>query len=283
MAAQGGQSHLLHAVAGRRLEHLLRRPGRGERHHQGLSRAKTGRRAGHRSAHAARARSGPEPRRRAADEHVLQALPGAARPVPVGIRADHSVRGDAHRQMVSREFLGDEQLVRAPCSCRWRSSTISSPPARSSTNVNLDELYPEGIHERDLALAPDPERLTWRNFFLWLDRLHKFAEWFARAQHPSLPQTRAQEGRAMDARTVRRLGRPGGHFPGDAQLAHRAQGAGLSGRPSAGRPRRARVEEAGARNRRQRAHRALLLAGLGHGHRHDLPARIRRARPIIPR
>ena len=45
--------------------------------------------------------------------------------------------------------------------------------------VDLDELYPEGIHVRDLALAPDPERLSWRNFFLWLDRLHKFAEWFA--------------------------------------------------------------------------------------------------------
>ena len=43
----------------------------------------------------------------------------------------------------------------------------------------MDELYPEGFHERDLALAPDPERATWRNFFLWLDRLHKFAEWFA--------------------------------------------------------------------------------------------------------
>jgi len=45
--------------------------------------------------------------------------------------------------------------------------------------VTLDELYPEGIHERDLALAPDPERISLRNFFLWLDRLHKLAEWFA--------------------------------------------------------------------------------------------------------
>ncbi|HEY3762748.1 MAG TPA: squalene--hopene cyclase [Verrucomicrobiae bacterium] len=45
--------------------------------------------------------------------------------------------------------------------------------------VNLDELYPEGINERDLALAPDPEKISWRNFFLWLDRVHKFAEWFA--------------------------------------------------------------------------------------------------------
>jgi len=46
-------------------------------------------------------------------------------------------------------------------------------------NIKLDELYPQGLHERDLALAPDPDRLSWRNFFLWLDRLHKFAEWFA--------------------------------------------------------------------------------------------------------
>jgi squalene-hopene/tetraprenyl-beta-curcumene cyclase len=45
--------------------------------------------------------------------------------------------------------------------------------------IDLDELYPAGIHERDLALPPDPENVTWRNFFLWLDRLHKFAERFA--------------------------------------------------------------------------------------------------------
>jgi squalene-hopene/tetraprenyl-beta-curcumene cyclase len=53
------------------------------------------------------------------------------------------------------------------------------PTRPLKNNINLDELYPEGIHERDLALAPDPERITWRNFFLWLDRVHKFAEWFA--------------------------------------------------------------------------------------------------------
>ena len=52
-------------------------------------------------------------------------------------------------------------------------------------NVTLDELYPEGYHDRDLRLAKDPEILTWRNFFLWLDKLHKFAERFARAGiHP---------------------------------------------------------------------------------------------------
>jgi squalene-hopene/tetraprenyl-beta-curcumene cyclase len=43
-------------------------------------------------------------------------------------------------------------------------------------HVNLDELYPEGVHERDLALPPDPQFITWRNFFLWLDGLHKFVE-----------------------------------------------------------------------------------------------------------
>jgi squalene-hopene/tetraprenyl-beta-curcumene cyclase len=53
------------------------------------------------------------------------------------------------------------------------------PTRKPKNNINLNELYPDGIHERDLALAPDPERLTWRNFFLWLDRVHKFAEWFA--------------------------------------------------------------------------------------------------------
>lgn len=53
------------------------------------------------------------------------------------------------------------------------------PTRRPKGNVTLDELYPQGFHERDLALPPDPDRLSWRNFFLWLDRLHKFAEWFA--------------------------------------------------------------------------------------------------------
>jgi squalene-hopene/tetraprenyl-beta-curcumene cyclase len=42
--------------------------------------------------------------------------------------------------------------------------------------VTLDELYPEGFHKRDLALRPDPDHFTWRNFFFWLDKLHKFVE-----------------------------------------------------------------------------------------------------------
>ena len=99
-----------HAAARRRLEHLLRRPGGGERHHQGLPGAQAGRRARHRSPHAARARNGPEPRRRAADEHLLQALPRAARPVPLGLRAHHPLRGHPDRQMVPRELQRDELL-----------------------------------------------------------------------------------------------------------------------------------------------------------------------------
>ncbi|MHB8523717.1 MAG: squalene--hopene cyclase [Limisphaerales bacterium] len=51
--------------------------------------------------------------------------------------------------------------------------------------VNLDELYPEGFHERDLALPRDPQWFTWRNFFLNLDKLHRFAELWAQAGiHP---------------------------------------------------------------------------------------------------
>jgi squalene-hopene/tetraprenyl-beta-curcumene cyclase len=50
------------------------------------------------------------------------------------------------------------------------------PTRPLKTAVNLDELYPEGYHERDLALPPDPRRFTLRNFFLWLDSFHKWIE-----------------------------------------------------------------------------------------------------------
>ena len=50
------------------------------------------------------------------------------------------------------------------------------PTRKLHAPVTLEELYPEGYHERDLALPPDPQFLTWRNFFLWLDKLHKFVE-----------------------------------------------------------------------------------------------------------
>lgn len=51
--------------------------------------------------------------------------------------------------------------------------------------VTLDELYAEGYHERDCQLPRDPEFFTWRNFFLRLDKLHKFAElWAGAGIHP---------------------------------------------------------------------------------------------------
>ena len=46
-------------------------------------------------------------------------------------------------------------------------------------NVRLDELHPGGYHARNMRLAGDPQWFTWRNFFIQLDRLHKFAERFA--------------------------------------------------------------------------------------------------------
>jgi squalene-hopene/tetraprenyl-beta-curcumene cyclase len=49
-------------------------------------------------------------------------------------------------------------------------------PTRKLDHVTLDELYHQGFHERDLLIPPDPNRFTLRNFFLWLDKLHKFVE-----------------------------------------------------------------------------------------------------------
>ena len=91
--------------------------------------------------------------------------------------------------------------------------------------VDLDELYPEGIHERDLALAPDPEAVVVAQFLPLARPAAQVRRMVRRAQNPSVPQTRAAEMRAMDAGTVRSIGRPGGDFPGHAQFAHRAQGA----------------------------------------------------------
>jgi squalene-hopene/tetraprenyl-beta-curcumene cyclase len=59
------------------------------------------------------------------------------------------------------------------------------PSRPENCRVTLDELYPEGFHERELRLRRDPQVFTWRNFFIWLDKLHKFAELFAeRKIHP---------------------------------------------------------------------------------------------------
>ncbi|MBX3747353.1 MAG: squalene--hopene cyclase [Verrucomicrobiae bacterium] len=57
-------------------------------------------------------------------------------------------------------------------------------PTRPVT-VNLDELYPNGKWELDQALRPRYFDFSLRNMFLWLDRLHKLAEWVQRqGLHP---------------------------------------------------------------------------------------------------
>ena len=50
------------------------------------------------------------------------------------------------------------------------------PTRPLKSGVTLDELYPHGRHARDLVPVADPQPFTLRNFFLWLDSLHKFVE-----------------------------------------------------------------------------------------------------------
>lgn len=59
-------------------------------------------------------------------------------------------------------------------------------PTRPLKNgVNLDELYPNGKWELNETLRPRYFDFSVRNMFLWLDKLHKLAEWFARQNlHP---------------------------------------------------------------------------------------------------
>ena len=49
---------------------------------------------------------------------------------------------------------------------------------------------------------PTRKSFRWRNFFLWLDRLHKFAEWFAEHNIHPFRKRALQQGRAVDARTL---------------------------------------------------------------------------------
>ena len=59
-------------------------------------------------------------------------------------------------------------------------------PTRPLKNgVNLDELYPNGKWELDETLRPRYFDFSLRNAFLWLDKLHKLAEWVSRSGlHP---------------------------------------------------------------------------------------------------
>ena len=147
--------------------------------------------------------------------------------------------------------------------------------------VTLDELYPHGFHERDLAPAPDPERLSLRNFFLWLDRLHKFAEWFA--EHNIHPFRKRALSNAEQWMLERFEGSDGlaAIFPAmlNSLIALKALGY-PDDHPQVVRAEH-ELKKLEHETDRHRPHRALLLAGLGHGHRRHLPARIRHSRAII--
>ncbi len=59
------------------------------------------------------------------------------------------------------------------------------PTRRLRKEINLDELYPQGKWELDEPLRPRYFDFSLRNMFLWLDRLHKLAEWVSRlGLHP---------------------------------------------------------------------------------------------------
>ena len=123
------------------------------------------------------ARSGAALRRRAAHEHVFQTVPRAARPVS---RGNTSRRSPARCCCIGKWFhVNFWDMSNWSRGMLVPLAIINHFKPTRPVKVNLDELYPEGIHERDLALAPDPETISLRNFFLWLDRLHKLAEWFA--------------------------------------------------------------------------------------------------------
>ena len=88
-------------LRGWRLEYLLRRAERGERLGQSLLRAEA-RRPFRRSAlHAGSARQHSAPRRHPADEHLQQALSGAARAISLAISALHSGGDDSAAELVA--------------------------------------------------------------------------------------------------------------------------------------------------------------------------------------
>ena len=58
-------------------------------------------------------------------------------------------------------------------------------PTRPLPGIDLDELYPNGKWELNESLRPRYFDFSLRNGFLWLDKLHKLAEWVARrGLHP---------------------------------------------------------------------------------------------------
>ena len=73
-------------------------------------------------------------------------------------------------------------------------------PTRPLKNgVNLDELYPNGKWELDEALRPRYFDFGLRNAFLWLNSLHKLAEWVAHhSVHPFRKRALKKQRKMVD-------------------------------------------------------------------------------------
>ncbi|OQC23055.1 MAG: hypothetical protein BWX68_02950 [Verrucomicrobia bacterium ADurb.Bin063] len=271
MGAQGGQPHLFQATARRRVEYLPRRPGGGERDRQGVSRAQAGRGARHRPPHAARPRGGGRPRGGAAHEHLFQAVPGLAGAVSLGVRADHPLRSDPDRQMVLRELQRDELLEPLDVRAAGDHQSFQAHP-QTEERGQTGRALPGG-HPRTRPGAGARPGTDYVAQLLSLAGPGAQVRGMVRAaRNPSLPQAGVAQGRTVDAGTVRGVGWPGGDLPGDAQFPHRPQSAGLPGRPPAGGAGGGGIKETRARNRAERPHRALPVAGLGYCHCQHLSA-----------
>ena len=178
--------------------------------------------------------------------------------------------------MVPREFLGHEQLVARHDRAAGHHQPFQAHPA--GPRWTWTNCIPKASTNATSRWRPTRSGFRCRNFFLWLDRLHKLAEWFAEhGIHPfrktalkkceqwMLERFEGSDGLAAifpamlnSLIALKALGYPDDH-PQVVRAAHELK----------------KLEhETG----RQRAHRAVLLAGLGHGHRGDLPARIRHSR-----
>src|SRR4030095_12391934 len=134
--------------------------------------------------------------------------------ISVEVCADDSMRGPPHRQMVSRQFLGDEQLV-----------ARDARPAGDHQPLQTDASAEEWRHpQRALStrvsrarpgVAAGPGQNFTSQFFYLAGSLAQVRGGVCGARDSSVPQERAEEVREMDARTARKQARTGGDFPSD--------------------------------------------------------------------
>ena len=144
---------------------------------------------------------GPEPGRRAAHEHLLQALPGPDGPVSLGIRAHHSRAKSSSSANGSTCNFNDmsswSRAMLVPLSI-----INHFKPTRPLPNVPPWRTYPAGFSRARLLLAPRPAALHLAQFLPLAGPAPQVRRTFRRPQHPSLPQARLEKGRGMDGGTL---------------------------------------------------------------------------------